>query len=365
MVNYFAITQSRLWATVFTVSVGVPTALATPLVAQEATPARNPLVIRLTEDWFAARLGRKVEEESPVDQVILNTHVRGTARTTASPAIKLLENPERASIQVVFTGVTNSRTVGRQGPAVIHSRSQTHFTATKQIVFTPGQGFEAQPTEVVADTRTITDDIQSTRDGWLGRLVIRRAWKKVAESKPLTTEIARRNAMTRIAAAFDRKIDELLVQWNRAADLRETLALLRNGDGSPGYCCCSTKSYVQFALASSEVNGGPAASPPRLHEFDAPLQIWVHHSLVSARLKPALNQLQAARSSAEEFLTRMGRVVPVSLPWSAPEVAPAEPRTNAVQYQFVDDWSVISIPTEQSIRIERGILVATPPTIRR
>jgi hypothetical protein len=364
----------RVWLVACSLSVGVltplpPAAVAKDPIAREllgkeripklpvspqpvlrpSAPAGKLAVMRLTERWFESRIGGDVVEQSPVDQVILNTRVRGTAQTSARPAVKLQEDPQRASLQVVFTGVTNSKTVGRNGPAILHSRSQTRFTATKQVVFTPGRGFEAQPAQVDADTLTVTDDIQSTRGGWLGRLVVRRAWKKVAENKPLSTEIARQRAMAHIAEAFDRKIDDLLVEWNRAADLRETLAVLRDGDGSPGYCCRSTKDYVEFALAGDPAIGAKAFAPPNLADFDAPIQLWVHRSLVPTRLLPAVTQLQATRSSVDDFFTRLSRVAPVSLPWQATAVAAAPPRTNAVAYQFVDDWSVISwSPQEES-----------------
>jgi hypothetical protein len=329
------------------------------LAPRAEAPQARFAVIRLSERWFASRLGGQVIEDSDVDQVILNTHVRGRARTTATPAMKLQDDPKRASLQIVFTGITHSKTVGRNGPAILHSRSQTRFTATKQIVFTPGEGFEAQPAHVEAKTETFTDDIQSTRGGWIGRLVVRRAWKKVAASKPLSTEIARQNATQRIAAAIDRKIDDLLVDWNRAADLRETLALLRNGDGSAGYCCCSTPHYVEFALPGNEQDGPVTASPPHLANLDAPIQIWIHRSLVPERLLSTVARIQATQSTAQDILTRLGRVVPVSLPWSPPDTSLVSGQTscrkNAIEYQFVEDWTVVSLPgplpTETDTRV--------------
>lgn len=321
---------------------------AQQLVPRAEMPPSRIAVIRLSERWFASRLGGKVIEDSDVDQIILGTQVRGKARTTATPAMKLQDDPKRASLQIVFTGITHSKTIGRNGPAILHSRSQTRFTATKQIVFTPGQGFEAQPAQVEANTETFTDDIQSTRGGWIGRLVVRRAWKKVAESKPLSTEIARQKATERIAAALDRKIDDLLVDWNRAADLRETLALLRNGDGSPGYCCCSTAHYVEFALPGSGGEARASASPPQLTNLDAPIQIWIHRSLVPERLLSTVARFQATQSTAQDILTRLGRVVPVSLPWSPADASLVPGRTNgrknAIEYQFVEDWTLVSLP---------------------
>jgi hypothetical protein len=303
------------------------------------------VVVRLTEDWFASRLGKDVTEESPVDQIILNTHVQGTAHTVGRSHVKLQSDPQRASFRIVFSGVTNSRTTGRHGPAILSSRSQTQYTATKRIVFVPGEGFRTQPANIDANPQTTTDDIRSTRGGWIGRLVVRRAWRKVAENKPLTTEIARQNAMSRIAAAFDRRVEGMLASWNRAADLRETLALMRGQDGSPGYTCRSTSDYVEFALASQAPSGEHARvrSPPALAELPGSMQVWVHRSLVPPQLLQRFAQMQSAQASLASTLEGLSRIVPVSHP-RLPSATDAPGRTNFVPYQFVEDWTVISLP---------------------
>jgi hypothetical protein len=333
--------------------------------ALQKTAPKSLVVVRLTDQWFASRLGKEVDEVSPVNQVILDTHVVGTARTMGRPVVKLEEDSEQASFQIVFTGVTNSRTTGRHGPAILSSRSQTKFTATKQVIFVPGKGFEALPTQIAADTQTTTDDIRSTRGGWIGRLIVRRAWKKVAESKPLTTEIARQNAMARISASFDRRIDDSLANWNRAVDLRETLAMLRGRDGSPGYSCCSTSKYVEFALASDSAQSAAIRStcPPSLDQLEGPIQIWMHRSLVPTQVAEGAARLQAAQSSLTEALSRVGRVVPVSFPW--PLATPEAPgRTNSIAYQLVDDWTVVSLPASSSNSTPTTIATHPIPDLR-
>jgi hypothetical protein len=298
------------------------------------------IAVRLSEEWFTSRIDKEIEEYSPVDQVILGTRVRGTARTLGKPTVSLKRDPDNASLHVVLTGTTTSRTVGRNGPAIIYSRSLTQFTATKQIAFEAGKGFYALPAEIQATTRTTTEDIRSTRRGLLGRIVVRRAWRKVAENKPLTTEIARRSAQARIRAAFDRQMEAMLAQLNRAADLRETLAMLRGGSGEARYICRSTESYVEFI---SRPPDGEACSPgpPALANFDSPVQIWVHRSLIPSDMAPAIAQVRLVRSALEELVERFTKVVPVSLEESTSVNRPPS-KPPAMQCQFVDDWTVLS-----------------------
>jgi hypothetical protein len=252
----------------------------------------------------------------------------------------LQPDPDSAAIQVVFCGTTTSRTVGRNGPAIIYSRSQTRFTATKQIVFEAGKGFYALPAAINATTQTTTEDIRSTRRGLIGRMVVRRAWRKVAENKSLTTEIARQNAQARIRAAFDRQMDGMLAQLNRAAELRETLAMLRGGNGEPRYLCRSTENYVEFVSRPANGKRCPPG-PPDLADFEGPIQVWVHRSVFPNDLAPAIAQVRLARSAIEQLVERVTRVVPVSLD---PQQPPAQlsGRTPPMQFQIVDDWSVLS-----------------------
>lgn len=305
--------------------------------APDATPS-HLVVVRLTEEWFTSRIDRQIDEQTPVDQVILDVRVRGTARTVGQPRVELRRDPDNAALQVVLSGTTVSRTVGRKGPAIIHSRSETKFSATKQIVFTAGKGFTALPAEIQADTRTTTDKVESTRGGFIGRLVQRRAWKKIEENRPLTTSIARSIATERIRAAFERQMEDMLVQLNRSADLRETIALLRGRHNGPGYTCCSTDKYVQFAVAGG--SGQAATCPPALGNFDAPVQIWVHKSLVPPRLAPAITQFRLARSSIEELIGRFGLVLPAAS--GLPDQQSDQQAVTAMRYQFVEDWTVLS-----------------------
>ncbi len=308
------------------------------IAAAEAVPSQL-VVIRLTEAWFTSRINRRIDEQSPVDQVILNTRVRGTARTVGVPKVELLPSPHHGGLRVVLSGTTVSRTVGRNGPAIIQSRSETTFRATKQVVFTPGKGFTAEPAEIHSDTRTMTEKVSSTRGGLIGRVVQRQAWKKIEESRPLTTQIARGLARQRICDAFDRQVEDMLVQLNRSADLRETIAMLRGRTNGPRYSCRSTDKYVEFALAGTL--GENASCPPALANYEAPIQVWVHRSLVPTELAPAIAQIQRARESIEGLIDRFARVVPVGAGIAEQPVA-VERATNAMHYQFVDDWTVLS-----------------------
>lgn len=304
--------------------------------SQHDAPAQ-PIVIRLTQAWFSSRINRPIDEQSAVDEIILGTRVRGAARTVGTPDIQLCEDPDDISLQVVMTGSTVSRTAGCSGPVTVRSRSQTAFTATKQIVFTPGKGFIALPAAIAARTRVATEDVQTSRRGLIGRIVERRARRQIDANRPRVTEIARQRATVRIAQAFDAQVDDMVAQLNRSADLRETIAMLRGPGKEPRYSCRSTDKFVEIAIGSA--GAGPAPLPPALVNYDVPVQVWLHKSLVPQTIAPALSRFQLLQSSLQLILNRLERTLPVAFALAAPADSRSRPTVN---YQVVEDWTVLS-----------------------
>jgi hypothetical protein len=335
--------QTRVGLLCATIVAGPSAALAEfPRLAAPATTERpasftQPVVIRLTESWFTSRIDRPIDEQSPVDEVILGHRVRGTARTVGQPQVQLCEDPDDASLRVVMTGTTVSRTVGHSGPVTVRSRSETTFTATKQIVFTPGKGFAALPAVIQASTRVATEDVQTSRRRLIGRIVQRRAWREINANRPQVTEIARRRATVRIGEALDRQVDEMLVQLNRSADLRETIAMLRGPGDEPRYCCRSTNKFVEIAIGGARGDRSPL--PPALGDYESPVQVWFHKSLVPPAIAPAMARFQSLQTSFEDILGRLERGVPLVSAFLQPTASQSRPVLN---YQVVDDWTVLS-----------------------
>jgi hypothetical protein len=297
----------------------------------------SPIVIRLTQSWFTSRINRPIDEQSAVDEIILGTRVRGAARTVGTPTIELCDDPDDISLQVVMTGSTVSRTAGSSGPVTVNSRSDTTFTATKQIVFTPGKGFTALPAAIAARTRVTTEDVRTSRRGLIGRIAERRARRQIDANRPQVTEIARQRATVRIAQAFDAQVDDMVAQLNRSADLRETIAMLRGPDKEPRYSCRSTDKFVEIAIGPA--GAGPSPLPPVLVDYDIPVQVWLHKSLVPQTIAPALARLQLLQSSLQVILNRLERMLPVAFALAAPPNPPPRPSVN---YQVVEDWTVLS-----------------------
>ena len=347
---------------------GVAEALPVPerRIFKERQPgAPRRVALRLTAEAFAPIVDRDVDETRPVRDVILGTPVYGKSRTTGKPTVDLVDDDKCASFVLTLKGTTVSRTTGYNGPAVIHSRSETYFTATKRVVFEPGKGFVAEPAKINARTRIINEGIGSTRPGIRGRIVQRRAAPQVAANRPTAEEIVRQKAMRRVTEAFDRQLEGRLARLNRSLDMREAIAFVLGGDTEPRYSFCTRNGCVQIVASAGEGDDSAASVQlPQLDQQAAPVQIWVHESLVGDNLAFLLKQIDLVRREPGAAISTLAKLPAAFQP---PQAEPSSQSESAVDYATAEDWIVVLIQTSND-REQAKSLAAEPsgrPTIQR
>jgi len=320
-----------------------------------AEPCSHRVVVRLSDQLLNSLMTKGFSRETEVRDVILGTQIYGQARIDATPGVTLAECPDQATFQVTVEGTAHSRSIGYNGPAIIYSRSVTTFTATKQVVFEPGRGFYALPPKVLARTQTFTDGVGSSRGGIVGRVVRRKAGQQVAARHAESQEIARQKAEQRIALAFDRHMEQRLARLNRAAEFRSlVIATLRPaGSGEPKYACCSTPKYLQ--IATNFGDGGPAIELPvkgPLSAAAAPVEVWIHQSLVSGRLGVAL-ELLSSQAGANDLLLALAAAARVIERQNGKASRPLAALAGnwPVKVNQLGEWSVVEVafnPDDQS-----------------
>ena len=182
--------MTNKWAAAFCLARFIITASERIPAADE--PVDHLAVLRISAAMLDSFIETKdIDRVVDVRDVILGTTIRGTARIVGKPSVKLAESEDLATFQIVLHGTVNSRTTGYNGPAIIHSRAVTTFTATKQIIFEPGHGFRGLPPKVDARTQTFVDRIDSDRSGLVGRIIRRRAAQIEVKQHAEVNEIAR------------------------------------------------------------------------------------------------------------------------------------------------------------------------------
>ena len=331
----------------------------TDAVAAEALPdqdksAARPahlIVLRLPLKNIAAQLDRQIDFQTPVRDVILGTPVSGVARLVGRPEVKLEPSEDRAHFHVVFSGTVHSRTVANGGPALVHGHSVTRFTARKEVVFEPGKGFHAAGApELQVTTQCFTDRIDSTRGGLVGRIVQRRAADEVASKRTAVTAIARERATRRIAAAFDKYMDERLARLNKAVEFQLVLSDFRTREGNRRLRASTTATHLQLAdvIHNNE-------SPIELPELAAnggtnsPVEIWVHGSVIPPEIAKALETIFT--NPDQSAVVNGLAALPGTLGKKAAAVMTALVSDNKVGVQHTGEWLVVQLSAQEERRV--------------
>jgi hypothetical protein len=317
---------------------------AEPLSVRD--PAAHKVVLRVSEELFTSLIHRDIDQQTPVQDVILGTPVAGVARTVAQPRVDLIPHSSQAAFEVVMEGTTVTRTTGRNGPAVINSRGTTQFRAVKQVVFSPEKGFYALPSTVDARSQIVTESIGSTRGGLLGRLVRRRAWREVQNKRPQTLAIVQEKNKRRVAAVLDAEVNQGLARLNRRNEVRGLIAAVVSGTSQPRYACCSTEHYVQVGASLGPAGNRSIVLPPAEY-LTSPVQLWIHRSLVRPQLPVILSRLGADRFDMSGFVSLV-HVAPAAavgaelLKTATTKVQESSP----LDVQTIEDWMVVEIGNE-------------------
>jgi hypothetical protein len=323
-----------------------PVAHAWPQPQQSEEIPTSHLVLRLSAGLLNSLMEQGFQRDTEVRDNILGTEIYGRARIVANPAVQLRESPDQATFYVVIQGTAHSRSTGYNGPAILYNRSVTNFTATKQVVFDPGRGFYALPPQVQARTQTYLDGVGSTRRGIVGRIVRRRANQQATARHDESQEIAQQKAERRIAAAFDRHVEQRLARLNRAAEFRSlaVAALRPNGNGEVKYVCCSTPGYLQ--IATNFGAGGRTIDLPVKSSASAtaaPVEIWIHKSLVGDKVASALQLLHAQAKASDLALALSAAARVIERQSSRPTALSALAAEAPVRVREVADWYVVEV----------------------
>jgi hypothetical protein len=224
----------------------------------------------------------------------------------------------------------------------VHSHSITRFTASKEIVFEPGQGFYARPTTIAANTQSFTDSINPGRAGLIGRVIERRAAEQVAAERPQVAAIIRQKAIERINVRFEEFMGEELARLNKAVEVQTRLAQLRTGAGIRKLIARTTPQFVEIADAIFQADGqtGPLNLPASTRS-DFPIEIWIHGSLVPEKIGEALKTIFTSPDQSA--------VVKALAAWPGPLAQEAAAAItdlvseNKVAVQEVGEWMVVEL----------------------
>jgi hypothetical protein len=223
-------------------------------VEEVADALKGVMVLRVSEKYLESLFARDINKHTQVSRVVLGTRARGIAHTIGKADVDTKPAKNDAAFYVKITGTTTSRTRGRNGPAIIHSRSITKWTSQKIVRF-DGENFKAGPATVESTTRIIPQGADSVLPGIRGRIVKRVATKRAVQYNSTAERISGKDTEKQVLSDVDHIVDGRIQELNDRLDSLPMMAFLLPKLEDMG---------VQFSTSSNCINvsfAGGESSP--------------------------------------------------------------------------------------------------------
>jgi len=245
---------------------------------------RPNLLLQVSADVVAAGIAGPVDDTEPVREVILGTNIHGTGHTTGETTVRLIPDPDRAVIEVILRGTTESDNIGYNGPVRIHSTGTTQIDGRKRLRL-DATGIDALPATSDAATRTDINGIRSKRGS---RVVERAARRRASEQKGQAEVIASQRAERRVNERIDCQAAEMIDRVNRAFvdKFRKPLRQRKLFPRQLAFSTTDEALHVAALQASAAQLAAPTAPPELAQQPD--LAVRVHESLINNLAAEAL-----------------------------------------------------------------------------
>lgn len=215
---------------------------------------------------------RHIDRVQPVNDVVLGTHVCGTARLIGDTTLDMVPCQNHALGNALVRGVVYTQTVGTQRKVTICSHGQSAVCAVKPIIFTPGNVYGLAAT-ASADTHTTIDDIQARH-----RFVERIAWKRAGKQLPEAEAIANAKTAGRLKENVDEESVGMIANMNRELNNAVRFPIIRRGVVPywEHYSSSQTHLLVHWLAMNSGQIGAATKPPPLQRQYD--IDIRFHES---------------------------------------------------------------------------------------
>ena len=246
-----------------------------------AEDAPFPLVIRIDKTALTKYSDSDVDRKGVVNKMVLGSHCTGESHTTGQIRAELLPDSQEAAFDLIFRGRTVTKTKAVQEPGVCWSRTFTDFVSTRRIIFEPREGFKVVgDTETETETSLVYDGFGSTRR--FGRRLIERITER--KSQQMTGQaiaIADRDNKQEVTESYAKESDQQVAAANEGLDLVRYVNNFLGDQDKLQLHAKSTQDFIYIGIGPVGEKYAPMAELPRREEKPAPIEVWVHASLLS------------------------------------------------------------------------------------
>ena len=239
------------------------------------------LLVRVSSGFLEAGINRTVNDTRDVRETILGTRIRGTGETTGQLRIALLPGVGRWAGKVTIQGVTQSQTVGYNGPARVYSDGTTRFEAGKSLEFN-ALGISSDDAAATAQTKTRTKAVKTKIDcPIIGPIADRIAWNRSQKTKPKAEVINARRTEQKVGDRMNQEWNERFSTINNFYLDYYRKVLLRFGAFPERISFSNSSQLLQAsAVHATEWQLGAQQAPPDV-SGDPAIAVRVHESTIN------------------------------------------------------------------------------------
>ncbi len=240
---------------------------------------RGVMILRVSERYLEELFARDINKQTAVSRVVMGTRARGTAHTRGRADVDTKPDVDDAAFYVRINGTTHSRTVGHNGPAIIHSRSVTTWTCQKIVRFN-GEEFVTTPATIKSNTQITPLGADSSLPGLRGRIVSKIATRRACECNSAAERISGRDTDRQVLADVDRVIEQQIAKLNERVESRPLMAFLLPKLDDVGVQFSTSSNCINISFAGGE--GSPLAKICPVEDSEpSDTELWFQSALIA------------------------------------------------------------------------------------
>ena len=250
--------------------------------------------VRLSKPLLERLVRQDVSRRSAVEDNILGTPVTGVSQTLGHAELELQSHPDVGLGQIHFSGTVNFDTVGCSWPVQIFTRGVTQFHSVKTI-WLDDQGIHLTPSATNASTQSTNTGITTSLPRLRGRISLRIAQSREAESHAQAEEVTSQHAARRIDRHFDASAEEQVAAPRNIVSTK--LAALPTDDPlrPRGWQARSKPDFLEIVLLGPPGDGSGYVPAPTTKLGAADVRVDIHAAVVKAAMTdPAVRSILQA-----------------------------------------------------------------------
>lgn len=325
------------------------------------------LYLRVSREHLSKRFEKAVDRTKPLVDLILGTRIRGESHTVGNTRLVLIPSKGSFQADIEFVGTVHSKSVGYNGPAILHQESDSTFRAAKRITL-DNVGLSAAPARADAKTEVHNRGVSSRQGGLMGEFVKRIARRRVAESHSQANAVASRHTAKTVADDLDRGVDKSLAalgeSFATAAGLDDvdlkTLTAHRAGQ-TLHICLRTTADYAELAMTPEPATWKQLeATLPKI-EGTPHVALRVHRSMM---LHIATDSESTPPIARLLMTTLQSRLVASSTAAVAPAITTTSLDSPSPKLSLGLNWLAIDIerPSQAELAVST-VQLTTPATV--